>query len=254
MGARDYDPRLGRWLSADTIVPEPGNPPSLNRFAYVYNNPLKYTDPSGHRACLEWDSDGQCMAWENGWGDVLLGVYSDGVYACGTLAECQGPPDQDKWGAENAGGAPDFKKYERISEDVFEELLEAVYQDMRVEVTPRAWPNSFMNYLWVGSWVYGYIPGALAGRGTYDTPLWNNEYEDLVICIEGHGCYKRSEVNYIAQGMWGAQSGESLEETLAVVNDWNRRKYHHPATEGELYWAAYGWRWYHERSEQETGE
>ena len=27
---------------------EPGNPQSLNRFSYVYNNPLKYTDPTGH--------------------------------------------------------------------------------------------------------------------------------------------------------------------------------------------------------------
>jgi uncharacterized protein CbrC (UPF0167 family) len=29
-------------------VPEPGNPQALNRYAYVYNNPLRYTDPMGH--------------------------------------------------------------------------------------------------------------------------------------------------------------------------------------------------------------
>ena len=39
---------LGRFLSADTIVPSPGNPQSLNRYAYGLNNPLKYVDPSGH--------------------------------------------------------------------------------------------------------------------------------------------------------------------------------------------------------------
>jgi len=39
---------LGRFLSADTIVPSPGNPQSLNRYAYVNNNPVKYIDPSGH--------------------------------------------------------------------------------------------------------------------------------------------------------------------------------------------------------------
>jgi RHS repeat-associated protein len=41
--ARYYDPVLGRFISADTIVPEPGNPQSLNRYAYVLNNPLKTT-------------------------------------------------------------------------------------------------------------------------------------------------------------------------------------------------------------------
>ncbi|CAG0953427.1 hypothetical protein ANRL4_00220 [Anaerolineae bacterium] len=35
-------------MSADTIVPDPSNPQSLNRFSYVRNHPLKYTDPTGH--------------------------------------------------------------------------------------------------------------------------------------------------------------------------------------------------------------
>ncbi len=47
--ARWYDPALGRFTQPDTIVPEPGNPQSLNRFAYVRNNPLRYVDPSGHK-------------------------------------------------------------------------------------------------------------------------------------------------------------------------------------------------------------
>jgi len=69
--ARYYDPNLGRFLSADTIVPGssaltvapldsvasaswrqrsggPANPQELNRYSYVNNNPLRYTDPSGH--------------------------------------------------------------------------------------------------------------------------------------------------------------------------------------------------------------
>lgn len=49
--ARMYDPKLGRFLSADTIVQSYANPQSLNRFAYVLNNPLRYTDPTGHKAC-----------------------------------------------------------------------------------------------------------------------------------------------------------------------------------------------------------
>jgi RHS repeat-associated protein len=46
--ARWYDPAVGRFLQADTIVPEPGDPQSLNRYAYTRNNPLSRVDPSGH--------------------------------------------------------------------------------------------------------------------------------------------------------------------------------------------------------------
>jgi len=39
-GARYYDAALGRFIQADTLVPEPGNPQSLNRYAYANNSPL----------------------------------------------------------------------------------------------------------------------------------------------------------------------------------------------------------------------
>ncbi|MBM4460525.1 MAG: hypothetical protein FJ011_22670, partial [Chloroflexi bacterium] len=46
--ARWYDARLARFVSADTIVPNPGNPQTLNRYSYVLGNPLRYNDPTGH--------------------------------------------------------------------------------------------------------------------------------------------------------------------------------------------------------------
>jgi RHS repeat-associated protein len=52
-GARYYDPSIGRFINADTIVPSPANPQSLNRYSYCLNNPLKYTDPSGHDQIIE---------------------------------------------------------------------------------------------------------------------------------------------------------------------------------------------------------
>ncbi|CZF86817.1 RHS repeat-associated core domain-containing protein [Grimontia marina] len=48
MNARLYDPVYGRFISADTIIPEPGMSGSYNRYSYVYNNPVNFTDPSGH--------------------------------------------------------------------------------------------------------------------------------------------------------------------------------------------------------------
>ena len=46
--ARYYDPRLGRFISADSVVSSSDDPQSLNRYSYARNNPLLYTDPSGH--------------------------------------------------------------------------------------------------------------------------------------------------------------------------------------------------------------
>jgi RHS repeat-associated protein len=48
--ARWYDPVVGRFLQADTIVPELGDPQSLNRYTYAKNSPLVYNDPTGHIA------------------------------------------------------------------------------------------------------------------------------------------------------------------------------------------------------------
>jgi RHS repeat-associated protein len=47
-GARFHSTKLGRFLSADTIVPGYANPQNLNRYSYVRGNPIKYIDPSGH--------------------------------------------------------------------------------------------------------------------------------------------------------------------------------------------------------------
>ena len=46
--ARYYDPELGRFIQPDTTIPDLSNPQSYNRYSYVLNNPLRYTDPTGH--------------------------------------------------------------------------------------------------------------------------------------------------------------------------------------------------------------
>lgn len=48
MNGRVYDPVLGRFMTADPFIQSPGNLQSYNRYSYVFNNPLAYTDPSGY--------------------------------------------------------------------------------------------------------------------------------------------------------------------------------------------------------------
>jgi RHS repeat-associated protein len=48
-GARWYDPSLGRFAQADTIIPEASQgTQAWDRYAYTNNNPVRYNDPSGH--------------------------------------------------------------------------------------------------------------------------------------------------------------------------------------------------------------
>lgn len=47
MQARYYDPLMGRFLSADPVLPSEGNAFNFNRFAYGNNNPILNIDPDG---------------------------------------------------------------------------------------------------------------------------------------------------------------------------------------------------------------
>lgn len=53
MNGRIYDPELGRFMSADPIVQDMSSGQNLNRYSYVLNSPLSYTDPSGFCASLD---------------------------------------------------------------------------------------------------------------------------------------------------------------------------------------------------------
>jgi len=70
--ARLYDPLIGRFISADTVVPDWYNPQALNRYSYCYNNPLIYTDPTGHLGdaladALGYQANDDSMYGPEGW-------------------------------------------------------------------------------------------------------------------------------------------------------------------------------------------
>jgi hypothetical protein len=47
MNGRVQDPVLGRFLSADPLIPQPLSTQSYNRYSYVSNRPLTWIDPDG---------------------------------------------------------------------------------------------------------------------------------------------------------------------------------------------------------------
>jgi RHS repeat-associated protein len=48
MHGRYYNPQLARFISADPYVSDGLNPQALNRYSYVYNDPINNTDPTGY--------------------------------------------------------------------------------------------------------------------------------------------------------------------------------------------------------------
>ncbi|MFC3341605.1 polymorphic toxin-type HINT domain-containing protein [Paenibacillus abyssi] len=106
--ARYYQPELGRFISEDTYKGELNNPLTLNLYTYVHNNPLRYTDPSGH--CItDWLGKSFCeKAWKTIKNDVittwdsLRTIHSDWYTAV------------DYW---SRGGLTQFKSYLEISKN-----------------------------------------------------------------------------------------------------------------------------------------
>jgi RHS repeat-associated protein len=85
MKGRMYDAAQRRFITADTIVPDPLASQSQNRYAYVQNNPATLTDPTGHAPWITSLLPGGC------------GFLNP--FACGQ--------DQGADGAGESGGAGD---------------------------------------------------------------------------------------------------------------------------------------------------
>ena len=209
-------PYINQFSQPDSILPDLYNPQSLNRYAYTLNNPLRYTDPTGHRICE--DIEGQCLSekqatkkWisdhtpkpkpkkEPNIGLILktgLGGDSCVDNACTIPFLPFGPwadwttssypwsfPVYDSWGVAE------------IDPTDFDLMLQAVGDDLQSTIT----------------------------LGWYDTPFFDSGGDLTGIgCVNG-SCYDRSELNYIGEGEALAKNGLSRDATQTVVFLWKNK-------------------------------
>ena len=232
--SRFYDPQLGRFTQADTIVP--GGVQGLDRYAAMNNNPIRYNDPSGHKPCWA-TSNYSCDApiekinkWrqENGYGPyhtvsrwrVIQPFAYGGCDAGSTYKECW--YDAKLLNLEN---------WQEIDKNQLMDLMFAVYYDLKHQSLGAVplWKGFDDKY-----------------RGTYDTPFWNgkdaygNPGEDQIVCIES-SCFRRSDINYFAQGMWAAAAGETSDEAVADAASWKMSEYSEVLSPDTEFWVRQGY-------------
>jgi RHS repeat-associated protein len=107
MGGRVYDPEIGRFLSPDPFVQFPASTQGFNRYAYVGNNPLSYTDPSGYFLKKLMKVAGIGMNFIPGW--TLMGNAFIHGFVSGFLAS-EGDVKAGMMGMMSAGIAGEIGK------------------------------------------------------------------------------------------------------------------------------------------------
>ncbi|WP_168204001.1 RHS repeat domain-containing protein [Aliikangiella coralliicola] len=89
MNGRVYDPTLGRFLSPDPIVQAPHFSQSYNRYSYVFNNPMRFVDPSGYKTTIRGSDSGGSVCF------CSTTFYGGSRKAIASAAAAVLPPDAD---------------------------------------------------------------------------------------------------------------------------------------------------------------
>jgi RHS repeat-associated protein len=116
MNGRVMDASIGRFLSPDPYITEPGNTQNFNRYSYVVNNPMTYTDPTGfcgdpgQTPCVvpitapAPSSNPNSTPWQDACYWAWFWNYSDP--GCNAFGQYTPPSSGGNWGPAAQTGAP----------------------------------------------------------------------------------------------------------------------------------------------------
>jgi hypothetical protein len=231
------------------------------------NNPIRYTDPTGHRPIIDEDENGNPIVdtdWRPGGGNGRGGTETD--------TNGNGIPDvpDPTWSIPTGmSGYPTTCEYDSIVECLYAGKL---LPSGDISISNDEW-NKFTLALFLdifkrsiegdGFWtadfnpmgknikyflIDPFVPFHTSGyhdRKWYDTPFFNGDPngENLYtgnVCFENGKCHDRNDVNYIAQGMWSAAAHEGQLGALIAVNAWKYTEYEHSASPSVMYWTMQG--------------
>ncbi len=204
----------------------------FDRFAYINNNPVNGTDPTGHKACMV-TPDGcddfeerviklfdkvEDMAYQvqdpdytpNGINDPN---FSKSPVKTGTSPSCMATSYTSCFYSRQLFTINNIMQ---LDNNQMAELVVAVYYD----VTIRDRSNR--------------------DRQIYDTPFWDGGGASPGnVCI-GQNCYPNYEVNYFSQGMYSMANEDPRIIGLSTVYIWKLLMYREMPSEGTLFWFDMG--------------
>ncbi len=238
--ARFYSPKLGRFLSADTMMSGFANPQNLNRFSYAANNPLRYTDPTGHMICEVCPGEGG--DFPNGYGyfpppppPPSDGGSTNTPTGDGSGSSTGGSSDGssgDSGGGDGGPGGEPIDPNEKYPEgycwdynslvgctqdgvplymgDESVEIDRAEFDEMTSYLIQQAQQRTKWDLI-VNAW-------------RFDTPFYDNSFFGLgklsgTGCVFGQ-CYTRDELNYVGEGVLWARVGVSKSVGHTIVQIW----------------------------------
>ena len=265
MNARYYLPGIGRFVSADTIVPDREDPQSFNRYSYARNNPLKYTDPTGHYAT--YHNSATCLGPECLNGSAISQVWMDAreraslgcMEGSEICVNADGYPigigtpatTQRTDGGLTKSGKNDFGNiHHQVTGDFC--ATGTSYVDCWHEGGILAFEDNeqidLVQLAELELVIYAqlYEADALSdlSRAVYDTPFWNATAEDTIVCL-GDNCAPRSHVNYLAQGAWSARLGQPMATLEVTIRGWKLKEYGQVLVPSTIFeWAEHGYYWY----------
>jgi hypothetical protein len=223
---------------------------------HSYNNPVKYSDPSGHSVCLSIDCEPPSFIGSiPPPGRQPAGLHYSGVQ---TDTNGNGIPDvpDPTWAIPPMRGVCSYNDLTEclysggfwpsgtlwVTDEEWDELKLALFYDINERIgeesvwTPDLKPENM-------SWpFFPFHSEDYHHRMIYDTPFWNGTHGQFEgdVCFETGACYAREDVNYIAQGMWSAAANEGILGGLVIANAWKLVEYQHFANSGSQYWTVQG--------------
>ncbi len=131
MNGRVYDPVVGRFVSPDPWIQDPENSQSFNRYSYVWNNPLRYTDPTGE---ITEDQCGRCTIINFGDGSGAQNMNTAMVDSMNAT-----PVDPANSNVDVGMDAADTVSAAPLADTAFEEVVYVnASQDVAVQQTQQA--------------------------------------------------------------------------------------------------------------------